>query len=233
MANRLNRTTKQARDGQVIVGIKKDLQSVTSIPLDGDTYTPTSLVAFIQSRIDSATKVATAKAAWIDATTQYDTIDTKATAVVSGLKQYVMNAFGKTSPLLADFGFSPRKVTVLTPEQKQQAVAKRAATRAARGTKGPVAKLAVTGETVKLAALEAAAARNAAPANGPSAAPAAGPPAAPADGPSAAPAAAPTAAPAPAPAPAPVPAPTVAPAPAPQPAPANGAPPQTAAPPKA
>jgi hypothetical protein len=175
MATKPNRATKQAQDAQIIVGIKKDLQNVTSIPLDGDTYTPTSLAAFVQSRIDAADKVATTKAAWLDAAKQYDAVDTKATAVLGGFKQYVMNVVGKTSPLLADFGFSPRKVTVQTPEQKQQAVEKRAATRAARGTKGPVAKLSVTGETVKLAALEAAAARNTAPAAAPPATPAPAP----------------------------------------------------------
>ncbi len=196
MAMRTNRDTKLAHDGQVILGIKKDLQNVTSLPLDGDTYTPASLMAFLQSRIDAANKVATTRAAWLDATKQYDTLDAKVTGVVTGLKQYVLNAFGKTSPLLADFGFAPRKVTTRTPEQKAQAVAKAKATRAARGTKGPVAKLAVTGETVKLAALEAAAAQNAgrtvasSPAPSPVLAPA------------------PTAAPAPAPTPAPVPAPS-------------------------
>jgi hypothetical protein len=158
-----NRLTQQARDGQVIAGVTKDLKSAASIPLDGDTYTPIALVALLQSRIDAANKVAITKAAWHDAITQYEAIDAKATAVVSGLKQYVLNAFGKNSPLLADFGFASRKVTTLTPDQKQQAVEKRAATRAARGTKGPVAKLAITGESVKLAALEAKAAQNAAP----------------------------------------------------------------------
>ena len=119
MPNKPNRTTQQARDGQVIAGIKKDLQTVASISLDGDTYTPTSLVALIQSRIDALNKVAIAKAAWHDAITQYEAINAKGTAVISGLKQFVLNTFGKTSLLLADFGFAPRKVRTLTPEEKQ------------------------------------------------------------------------------------------------------------------
>ncbi len=171
MANRMNRETTLAHDGQVILGIKKDLQNVTSMPIGGEAYTPASLEAFIQSRIDAANKVATTKAAWLDAVKEYDALDPKVTAVVSGLKVYVLNAFGKASPLLADFGFAAPKVTVMTPERKAQAVAKRAATRAARGTQGPVAKLAVTGETVKLAALQAAAAQNAPPTAAPTPAP--------------------------------------------------------------
>jgi hypothetical protein len=41
---------------------------------------------------------------------------------------------------LADFGLTPRKVRVLTPEKKAIAAAKAKATRAARGTKGSVQK---------------------------------------------------------------------------------------------
>jgi hypothetical protein len=142
-----NRLTTQAADGRIIAGIKKDLQTVSSLPLGGDTYTPTSLVAFIQSRIDAANAVAIAKANWLSAVATYEALDTKGTVVVHDLKQYVMGAFGKTSPQLADFGFSAPKTATQTPEEKAAAVVKRAATRKARGTMGPKAKLAVTGET--------------------------------------------------------------------------------------
>jgi hypothetical protein len=205
MAKNKNRAATLAIDGQVIAGVKKDLQSVSQLPLGGEIYTAASVVAFLQSRIDAANAVAIAKAQYAAALAAYDAINTKGTGVVTGLRQYVMNAYGKSSPMLADFGFVPPKVTVLTADQKAAAAAKRLATRLARGTVGPKKKLAVTGETVKLAALQA----NQQPA---------------------APVAAPTAARVPT--PAPVPAPTVATAPATQPAPANGAPPAPT-PPKA
>jgi hypothetical protein len=55
-------------------------------------------------------------------------------------------AFGNRPDILADFGLSPRKAPApLTAEQKAAAVAKRAATRAARGTKGPRQKAAIKG----------------------------------------------------------------------------------------
>lgn len=147
-----NRTTTQALDARIIAGIQKDLQTVSSLPLAGTSYTPTSLTALVQSRIDAATKVATARAAWLDAVAAYDTLDTTVVVVVHDLKQFVMGMFGRTAVQLADFGFSPPKTATQTPEQKVAAVAKRAATRAARGTKGPKAKLAITGETAKAAA---------------------------------------------------------------------------------
>jgi hypothetical protein len=148
-----NRATRQAKDGQVILGINKDLQTLSQIPLAGQTFTPMSLVALIQSRIDAANKVAMAKANWQDAVKAYRAINTNVTAVVHGLYTYVLNAFGMTSPQLADFGFTPPKRATQTPEEKAAAVAKRAATRKARGTKGPKAKKAITGQSVMIAQL--------------------------------------------------------------------------------
>jgi hypothetical protein len=157
MSKRANRATTQAHDGQVIAGVKKDLQNVPQLLLNGEAYTPASLVALLQSRIDAGNGVAVDKAKYVASIKAYRAISAKCTSVVGALRQYVMNAYGKDGTQLADFGFTaPRKAT-LTPEQKAAAVAKRAATRAARGTKGPRAKLSVTGETAKLAALQAAA----------------------------------------------------------------------------
>src|ERR1019366_3872116 len=136
MAKNKNRAATLAIDGQVIAGVKKDLQSVSQLPLGGEIYTAASVVAFLQSRIDAANAVAIAKAQYAAALAAYDAINTKGTGVVTGLRQYVMNAYGKTSPLLADFGFVPPKVTVLTADQKAAAAAKRLATRLARGTVG-------------------------------------------------------------------------------------------------
>ena len=188
---------------QIIAGIKKDLQSVASFSLNGETYTPVTLTALIQSRLDAANAAAVARAKWLEAAAAYQAVNTKGVAVVHDLKQLVMATFGRTATQLADFGFTPRKVAVLTTEQKAARLAKAKATRAARGTQGPKAKLTTTGETVRIAALEAAA-KNAGST-----------PASPA-----APVAAPTAAPAPVIPTAPVLAPTV--------APANGAPPAVA-----
>jgi hypothetical protein len=64
------------------------------------------------------------------------------------LKTAVKNAFGAGNPQLADFGIKaaqPRKK--LSSAENALAVAKRAATRKARGTVGPVKKLATVGAT--------------------------------------------------------------------------------------
>jgi hypothetical protein len=143
--SKINRSTTQARDGQVIVGIKKDLQNVSSLPLAASTYTMAALEQLIQSRIDAANAVANAKANWHDAMATYDALNTKVTEVVRGLRQYVINAFGQNSPVLADFGFTPPKKATLTPEQKVAKAAKAKATREARGTMGKKQKALIKG----------------------------------------------------------------------------------------
>jgi hypothetical protein len=178
------RTSTQGKDQQVITGIQKDLSTMSSLPLGGETFTPPTLVALVQSRIDAGNQVVVAKANWQNAAKTYATINTKATIVVHDLKQLVIGAFGATSSKLADFGFAARKVTVLTPEQKVAAAAKRAATRKARNTLGPKAKLAVTGTVAPTAPVTTAKP----PANAaPPAAPTATPPAASAMAPAPAP----------------------------------------------
>ncbi len=141
----INRSTTQAHDGQVIVGIKKDLQSVTSLPLAGSTYTMASLTQLVQSRIDAANTVANAKAQWHDASATYKALNSQVTQVLHGLRQYLINAFGPASPVLADFGFTASKRTPLTPEQKVARAAKAEATRKARGTLGKKQKAAIKG----------------------------------------------------------------------------------------
>jgi hypothetical protein len=142
-----NRSSKKGKDQEVIQGVQKDLQTMSSIPLGGTTYTPGSLVAFIQRRIDAGTEVETTKAAWLKAVHAYWTIDKQADVVVHDLKWFVMGAFGKASPKLADFGFAAPEAEAPTPEQQTEAMEKNAATRKARRTMGPKAKRKVTGAT--------------------------------------------------------------------------------------
>jgi hypothetical protein len=144
----VNRTNTQARDAQVIAGIGKHLQTVSSLPLLGSTYTPADLVKLIQSRIDSAAGSAATKATWHSTVVQDKTLNTKLTPVIRALRQYVINVFGDTSPVLADFGFAAPKRATRTPEQKAASVAKAKATRAARHTAGKVQKKAVKGDVV-------------------------------------------------------------------------------------
>jgi hypothetical protein len=188
-----NRVNKTGADQQAIAGIKLDLQTMSSIPMGASTYTPASLAAAIQARIDAASAVATTKATWLNAVKTYDAIDVQVTVLMRELRNLVIAAFGPTSPKLADFGFKPTVRTPLTPAQKVTRAAKAKATRAARGTMGKKQKALITGETAAKATASAPAPTTT-PAPTPAPAPAAPAPVTPA------PAPAPTPAPTPAPA---------------------------------
>ncbi len=149
--SRINRSITQAHDGQVIAGIKKDLQNVSSVPLASSTYTMAALVQLIQSRIDAANTVVNARANWIDASATYETLNTKVTQVVRALRQYVINVYGQDSPVLADFGFTPPKRAALTPDQQVARAQKAAATRKARGTLGKKQKAKIKGTVIATA----------------------------------------------------------------------------------
>ena len=65
---------------------------------------------------------------------------------MSALVSIIVAMFAGDTSKLGDFGVkAPRARTPLTTEQKAAAVAKRKATRTARGTKGPKAKAEITG----------------------------------------------------------------------------------------
>jgi hypothetical protein len=119
---------------------------VSSLPIGGSTYTPADLVKLIQSRIDSADRTNTTKAAWHSEVLAGRALNTNLAPIVRNLRQYVINVFGETSPVLADFGFAPPKRATLTPEQKAAAAVKAKATRAARHTSGKKQKKAVKGD---------------------------------------------------------------------------------------
>jgi len=200
-----NRTNKNGTDQQAIQGIKLDLQTMSSIPMGASTYTPASLAAAIQARIDAANAVGTTRAAWLNAIKTYDALDLQVTVLIRELKNLVIATFGPSSPKLADFGFKATVRTPLTPAQKVERAQKALATRKARGTLGKNQKALITGETAAAAA--AAAASATAPTTTPAAPAPAPAPAAPAPVTPQAPAAAAPAAAAPAPTPAAAPAP--------------------------
>ena len=155
------------RDAKVADGIQKHLQGVSSLPLAGSTYGPADLVKLIESRASQVAAVDAANATWHAAVGAEKELNTKLSAVIAGLRQYVLNAFGPTSPVLADFGFTATVRKPLTPEQNVARAAKAKATREARHTMGKVQKKKVTGTT--------AAAAPAAPAPAPAASPAPAP----------------------------------------------------------
>ena len=73
--------------------------------------------------------------------------------IVKGFRAYLQLNYGKRPNVLSDFGQKPRKTpSTLTAAEKVAALELRAATRVARSTKGPKAKLKIKGQVAQPAA---------------------------------------------------------------------------------
>jgi hypothetical protein len=141
----INKTTTLARDTHIIAGITKDLTTTPTLLLAGSPYTPVTLTALVQSRIDAANAVASARATWLAAVATYDALYTHVAEVETGLKHYVMNPSARRACSSPTSASHPPKVTTQTVEEKQLAVQKRAATRAARNTMSKKTKAKIKG----------------------------------------------------------------------------------------
>jgi hypothetical protein len=143
-----NRSTQLAQDAKVILGIQKDLLNVPTLSLAGQAITPADLVKLVQSSIDAANAIAPARAKWTAAVQASRASTKKLVPILQGLRAYLVNTYGPTSTVLVDFGFSPTKTVVKTPEVKAEAAVKAKATRKARNTLGKNQKKDIKGTTV-------------------------------------------------------------------------------------
>ena len=126
-------------------GLQKHLAN-QSFPVGTTTYTVTSLVQLLGSLIAAIEAVNAAQVSATNAVANLKAMNASASPVVSAVVRVVAAMFASDAAALADFGLKARKArTPLTTEQKAAAKAKAEATRKARGTKGPKAKLAVKG----------------------------------------------------------------------------------------
>jgi hypothetical protein len=129
----------------LIAGTQKHFPNGT-FTIGNATLTAPALIGILQGLADAMAKENDAKAAAKDALTALRAEKARANPVVQGFRDLLLAMFGNATQTLADFGLAPHKArTPLTVNEKAAAKAKRTATREARGTKGPKAKLAIKG----------------------------------------------------------------------------------------
>jgi hypothetical protein len=131
-----SRTLKQAADQKLIAGIGKHASTVPAFVVGNTSYKPADLVAIIQTRVTAADTTVSTRATWQNAVQAERDARTRTQAVVFGLKQTLQAMFAGSLDALADFGLTPRKPRVVTPEKKALAAARAKATREARHTMG-------------------------------------------------------------------------------------------------
>jgi hypothetical protein len=153
----INRRKQQARDQKLIEGLDKHANVLPSVVIGGRTYTTAEAIGELQASLDDSKDVQSAKAIWQSAVRKDQERRARVEPFVSLLRQLLQTAFGDSVDVLADFGLAPRKVAIISPEDKVKATEKAMATRKARHTMGKKQKLAITatvGSTLPLAQVD-------------------------------------------------------------------------------
>jgi hypothetical protein len=140
-----NRTDQSVADQRLIDGLTKHAAIIPPVMINGVAFSSKDLIGVLQARIAASESAATARATWQSLVVADAAEHATTRTIVSGLRQAMMVAFAVQVDTLADFGLTPRKVRVLTPDQKIAAVARAKATRQARHTMGKRQKARITG----------------------------------------------------------------------------------------
>lgn len=130
---------------------------MSQIQIAGVQYTPSSLSAVFQADSDAIDAADGARATLKQTVDNEKTTHAKTAIVIVALRNWLLGYFGPQAvTVLGDFGFTaPKSTRTKKIATKAAAVVKSKATRAARGTTGPVKKKSVKGN-VDTSALVAA-----------------------------------------------------------------------------
>jgi hypothetical protein len=108
----------------------------TAIMIDGEPYKPAEIVGVYQASLDARAAALAARVALRRALADRAAAEKTRRKIDKGLRKWVPGQFGESSTAADEFGFAP-KVTVLTVEEKGQAIAKAKATRQAKKAEAP------------------------------------------------------------------------------------------------
>ena len=147
MSTPKTRNARIAADQALLAGVQKFLMSYPSLSVDGQTMTPANIVQFLQNRINASQAAQTAEAARTAAIKSESDVRAQTAAQQLSLRQIVQGMFSGTPDNLAVIGLEPRRASSETATTRAAAAVKAMATRKARGTLGPKAKLKITGSS--------------------------------------------------------------------------------------
>ena len=133
-----------AKERKLIAALAKHFTGAAILTLNGVSYKAKDVQSVLQAHLDATSAADALRAEW---QTAVSTAVAKAAAVAGmlpALRAHLISAYGGSSATVADFGFTPKKkaTTVAAPAT---GVAKRQATRKARGTMGKKQKEKIVG----------------------------------------------------------------------------------------
>jgi hypothetical protein len=143
MKFRIGRAAAEQLFAKLISGTTIHITSAVSLP--GKSYTQADITGVFTDALN-AYKAVDAARADLESKLQDKTAKVQAAlALEAVLRAYVTGVYGKTSPVLLDFGWSVAKAVTKTVASKAMAVAKSLATREARHTMGKNQKAKIHG----------------------------------------------------------------------------------------
>ena len=137
---------------QVLLAVGAHMPAKTEIPVAGERMSTADIKAGLKAHLDARADVVVKEGEYKQSLATRLAAQAKAEAIVGALEPWVLNTYGPTSAEAHAFGFSARKVTKPDAATTAKAVVLRQATRLARGTVGPKAKLKIKGTLPAVAA---------------------------------------------------------------------------------
>jgi len=120
----------------LIDGITNELPDLRSLIINKESVTKKQLLSMFQTRLAAAQNTKVARLAYHAAVAAEAQVAKQVAPERAGVKLYLVMRYGKTSPELQTFGFTPAKVPQRTAASKAKGAAKAKATRKAVGTMG-------------------------------------------------------------------------------------------------
>jgi hypothetical protein len=152
----------------LVAGMKADLADILTFVLNDVTWTHDALVAQFEKRLQAAQTIKASRTTLQQAVADDKAVQKEVDALRNAMRGYLKARFGKNSPKLQKFGFTPNRTPKKAASVKAAAVVKAKATRVARGTKGTKQKAAIKGSPAPTASAPAAVTPAAKPATPPS-----------------------------------------------------------------
>jgi hypothetical protein len=132
MAAKRTQKSRVALVTSALSGVQKYLATLPSLILATTTYTPAQLQSLLQAYLTAVAALQILHTQLHTAVTGTEAQATQIDEILSALESFVVNMFGARSDQVTAFGFTPRKVAVLTAAEKAASRAKAAATRKAK-----------------------------------------------------------------------------------------------------
>ena len=139
-----SRVERLDQNRKVEAGTQKYLKK--DLVLNGEKLSPKDISAAFQSEIDASDTVDQLTLKLQAARKTQKAASVRSRSITTAIKALVVSQYGDASPVLAEFGFAPRKLANKTVAEKMVAVERSLATRAARHTMGSKQKASVHGD---------------------------------------------------------------------------------------